>query len=421
MKTQIKKYSVFFNSLLLVGTIMSIQAWMGYLIIKNTVTGSYDTLLLSLIGRVKSDIMYENGKWDISKYVSDPLTPNPHGSDGFTNPLYIITNEGFVIERNTPIGGLLDSSDYKHLKIYTTPQYVDGITDERWRVHAKLLMKDKKEMGLIFVAHYNPSEFDTESIDIDLERTISQIESGVKYSNDMLDVSNVDIRNVLYDISLEIVDNYNKVLLNNGRVPTFIDPSYVHDQNIGKTKVVNDVYSNERYLVKTEPLNDNYGNSKGIIVAGHSFESLGSILKRYLQLCLIFEVLLLLPVGYVVSKFFDINFQRRSGSPDNTASKKLPNKISFDKKQSAIYIDDRKFNLPYASNQYYLCETLFSKPTKRWEQDEILKVFGEEIAIENNRKIYDAAIAINKRLSIKLIIYSGKTYQINPELVSMLL
>lgn len=416
MKINFKnRFSYYLNIFIMIGIIFSMQIWIGYIVIKSASINDSDRSLKTLTERIQSDIAFENGKWDISKYASDPLTPNPHGSSGFIYPLYIITKDGFVIERNLPIGGLLDSSDFKHLKLYTSPQYVDGITNEKWRVHSKVLSNGSGEVGIIFLAHYNPTQSDTEVIDKDLDDTLKNIEPRIKYTEQGLDVSGVDIRNIPYDISMEIVTTYNKVIINNGRTPAFIDPSYVHSEFNNGLRFINDVNTNEPYLARTTVLKEDNGAPLGIIVMGSSLKLLEQILKKFLWFSAGLDFLLLVPIFAFVIKYV----KPRSGAfvptIKNGNTDIEPQKIIFDKNSSSVLVDNQSFGLPYASNQFALCETLFSKPNKRWEQDEILEALGEEIALKNNRKIYDAAIAINKRLSFKLIFYSGKTYQINPE------
>jgi hypothetical protein len=409
MNNLVNKYSKYLNFFLIFGIIFSLQIWLSYIFIAKYSINDSDKELKYFINRVQSDINYSNGKWDISKYVSDPLTPNPHGSGGYTNPLYIITNDGFVIERNSPIGGLLDSSDYKHLKLYTEPQYTTGIANEKWRVKSKILYYKNKEVGILFVAHYNPSQYDTEAIDIDLNETINRIESDIKFTDTSIDVSKVDIRYIPYDISFEVVDTFNKVLFNNGRTPTYIDSSYVHDEFRKNLREIKDIYTGENFLVQTSLLRDNEGKPSGIIVAGTSLKLLNNILNKFILISLIIDILLIGPIVWIAIRLINKN------SLFNKIKSLKPINIKFDKHNSTITVDKNKLDLPYASNQYYLCEKLFSKPNKRWEQDELLESFGEEVKPENNRKIYDAAIAINKRLSIKLITYHEKTYRINSE------
>src|SRR6185369_5717915 len=50
----------------------------------------------------KQDISYRDGKWDTSKYDSDPDIPNYR--------MYVITKDGYVIDRWQPIPGYLDTS-----------------------------------------------------------------------------------------------------------------------------------------------------------------------------------------------------------------------------------------------------------------------------------------------------------------------
>ncbi len=96
-------------------------------------------------------------------------------------------------------------------------------------------------------------------------------------------------------------------------------------------------------------------------------------------------------------------------------------KIKFDEKESKINANGKQIKIPYAKNQYYLCKALFSKPKKRWENDELLEEFGIDIeGSKIKRQAYDAMIAINekveKAIDIRdLILYENKTFRLNPK------
>jgi hypothetical protein len=105
---------VFINITVFIATLFSLEIGMGYLFIQQSSMTQLRQSLTHTVERVQSDLLYENNQWNTEKYRADPETPHPTGSSGFLTPLYIVTSEGFVIERNLPIKGLLDTSDYKH-------------------------------------------------------------------------------------------------------------------------------------------------------------------------------------------------------------------------------------------------------------------------------------------------------------------
>jgi hypothetical protein len=91
--------------------------------------------------------------------------------------------------------------------------------------------------------------------------------------------------------------------------------------------------------------------------------------------------------------------------------------IKFDIPNNELIIDSRSIEIPYASNQYYLCKALFSKPNKKWELDELFNYAGESIDDTNSRKYYDTVIALNKKTGIKLFEYKNRIYRINPDYI----
>src|SRR5690348_26596 len=79
---------------------------------------------------VLSDLSYKNGAWDMSKYDADPEIPG-------TYRLYLITKDGFVIDRWRPIAGFLDTSDFKQLLVYQQPQTVTTVAGQAWRLYSE--------------------------------------------------------------------------------------------------------------------------------------------------------------------------------------------------------------------------------------------------------------------------------------------
>jgi hypothetical protein len=88
-----------------------------------------DNLQLS-VKRIKEDVLFENGKWNMYKYNADPNLPD-------TYPLYILATDGFVIDRWKPVKGYLDVSDFKHLLMFNSPQTITTPTNQSWRIFSK--------------------------------------------------------------------------------------------------------------------------------------------------------------------------------------------------------------------------------------------------------------------------------------------
>mgnify|MGYP001791553497 FL=1 len=398
-----------------------LQIGITYIFVRQSSLNQIYDSLQNLSQRIQHDIKYDQGKWDTKLYNADPFTPYPHGSSGFSQPLYIITSEGFVIERNRPINNLLDSSDFKHLLAFSKPQSISTVTNENWRVLSKPIKTKNDTVGVILVAFYNhPSQI--ADIDKKLEENLEQLSSQVRVRDGHIDTSNIDIRNVHYDVAFEIANNFNKVLINNGRTPSFIDPSYIETEfQFEKKRIVEDKLTKEKFLITTQPFIDKNRETRGVIVAGQSISPLNEILYRYIIFALFTSIILIFPLS-----FFTIFSLRReikeviNQYEKSKQIKKLPSIISFDKKQSILFLDEKVIAIPYASNQYYLIDALFLHPKKRWESDELLSKFGENINSENWRTVYDAMLSINKKVGFKLISYKDRTYTINPSLIPLI-
>lgn len=391
--------------------------FLSYVFIRQYSLGQIRKTTTAFLDRIEHDLLYVNGKWDTTLYNADPLTPYPNGSSGFSTPLYIITAEGFVIERTNPIGGFLDASDYQHLLQFQTPETLSSTTNESWRIFSKPIGEG---LGVIVVSYYNPQIELLSEIDEKLRDNLSHIEERIAIRDGRIDTSNIDVRTIHFDVSFEVVDRFNTVLLNNGRVPTFIDTSYLPSVLEYKgVREVRDNESNEPYQIASRPLYAN-GTFVGVIVSGQSTKALSDVVSTFLIFSLIvttcFAVPLAIFTAYVLQKELRILFSTHSATP----SKPLEiSQLSFNKKESLVNINEVKVEIPYASNQYYLCSAVFQQPKRRWENDELLELMGEEEAVGQGRRVYDAAIGLNKKLGIKLVLYEEKTYRLNPQYLNL--
>lgn len=394
---------------------------LGFIFVYQTSIRSVERKLNTLTGRIEKDLRYTNGKWDMTLYTADPMTPYPNGSSGFTNPLYIITDNGFVIERSQPIRGVLDTSDFEHLIRFEKPMTLDTNTNEKWRVYSEKIIDNESVLGVIVVSYYNPKSDEVESIDIHLQETAKEIRKSIITTNGQINTGGVDIRNIHYEFSFEVVDRYNKVLLNNGRVPTFIDPSYFdHAIKQAQNRIVKDQLDDQPFILNTRILSF-HNKPIAVIVAGESVSGLYLILKNFLIFSVVMSLILVVPLVFYTFMMLRNEFTKlfSKQATQNIFDEKLST-IQFDKKQSSIILNKTVFPIPFASNQFYVCEAIFAYPHKKWEYDELLSKMGENIDEASTRKVYDATIAINKRVGIKLIKYKSKVFYMNPEYISLL-
>lgn len=390
--------------------------------VRNSLLRNESTNLQSLVERTKNDLQYTNGTWNTTKYNADPYTPHPGGSGGFNGSLYVITEDGYVIERTQPINGILDSADFKHLITFGAPQTISIITNDQWRVlSGPIVNKQGVIVGVVMVAYFNPEPQQLSEIDKQLSRDLSYITTSLTVSDDKIDVSKIDIRNINYDTSFEVVNRFNRVLLNTGRVPTYIDPSYV-EQEIAKPEgqvYVTDAVTNKSYILYRANLTDNSGRTVGTIIAGRPIDYINTVMQEAFLPAALASIAAIVAVA-----FFVFRYGKALGNDqdiiEETQKHAVPDTISFDAKNSTIAINDTVVQVPYATNQYELADAVFSQPTKRWELDELLEKFGDTEDFGNWRKVYDATLALNKRTGLKIVVYKDKTFRFNPELVSHL-
>jgi hypothetical protein len=396
----------------------------NYFVIRRLFIREIRTTLQQYAKRVQHDFSFNGSIWDTQKYLADPQTPHPNGSSGFSKPLYIVTRDGFVIERSSPISGFLDTSDFTRIRSFSTPQYLTGDTNERWRVLSNELIQNGTPVGVIFVSKYEPSGTDMRDVDEDLRKNIDILRQKIEIlPGGEISVEHVDIRNVQYDVSFEIVTMYNKVLLNNGRTPSFIDPSYVENVRMNPKEFITDSISQELFYVYTDSIKSEDGKEQGVVVVADSLSDMQVLLRNFFVISFLFGVGVVIPLSYLFSQIIRgwIRLIRTQETQEREIQEQqLPLHVWFDKKKSEISVDTTVYPIAYASNQYYVCEALFAFPKKRWETDELLDRFGSTDEAKNSRTLYDAVLALNRKFLWKLIVYKDKTYQLNPELVDRL-
>lgn len=407
------QWRVIFELFIFVTFIFLFQIIVSYVFVYKTSIQSVEKGLVIMIERVEKDLSYINGKWDTTLYNADPLTPHPNGSSGFANPLYIITSEGFIIERSQPIRGFLDTSDFNHLITFQTPQTINTVTNESWRVLSQPIVDGTSTVGVVILSYYNPQQGRIEEIDQKMKESVQSIIQSLQVKNHKIDTHRIDIRNIHYEYSFEIVDKYNNVLLNNGRVPTYIDPSYFAKEIESKKKrTIVDAKTGKEFFIVSKTLASN-NLPIGLIIAGEPIDTFNSILQKYVYFSALLGLLVTIPL-MIYTVFVMRKFARKTeeGGDNNTNINSIK-EIQFDKKASVLWIDEREYSIPYASYQYYICVALLLQPNRQWEYDQLLEVlgdFGEKI---NTRKVYDAVHAINKRINFRLIEYKNKTFSVN--------
>lgn len=391
---------------------LCIPAIEGYYVLKDT---SYKQLVSSLdglVGRLKNDLKFKDGFWDISLYNSDPYTTYPNAPSSF--PVYIITSDGFVIERSRFIHGFLDAADFKYLLQFKDPQTVQAPTKEEWRLLSKPIIKNNRTVGVIMVSKYQPETKILENIDQSLEENINTINSKIKVENNEVNADDLDLRDISFDVAFEIVDSFNKVILSHSRVPSTIDPSHIEPElSAPALRTVVDEQTKEPFLVRSELLYDKSQNPIGLIAMAKPLNPVDDLLKAYryhMSLLILLSGLILSIFCYFLSKRYCNNLldylERQY---------KVPKMIIFYAQDGMLNVNGESISIPKDSYQYQLCLGLFSNINQEWHENDLLKNLEEDKTQVNWRKIYDAYIAINKKIGFRLINYKNKAYSFNPE------
>lgn len=411
-----KHKPLIFKLALIFGGFFLLQLFLGTLTLYGVYMNQANRYVEQTTKRIQDDISFENGSWNLSRYNADPNVPD-------TFPIYILSSDGYVIDRWKPIHGFLDTSDIKHLTMYTSPQTVKTPAEQTWRVYSQPIEQNNQILGLITTGSYIQNTLSGDDLDQKITQAAKTISEKLKIQNNTIDASHIDMRDINFDISFQVVDKFNKVIAKNNntnsidRLPNYLDLSYVGDLlSTPRLQQIRDTQTQEPFLFLTTPLvHDN--TVMGVLVVGRSIASLSELMGKFLIIEFIFGTLL--SIGGIFTSFAITQPYLATVNDEDIFHE--TEKISFNKKESMLVLDDTEIAIPFATNQYYLCESLFSNPKKRFETDELLEKFGET-DFTNARKVYDAMITVNKKvepfLHAKLIIARDKTYQINPSIAS---
>ncbi len=406
IRKTILKIIIFFTVL------FCIQVSINYFWIRYTNLQQISEDISWLNNRIASDLKYVNGKWDTSIYSADPLTPHPDGTGGFPDPIYIISLDGFVIERNALIHGLLDSGSLQFVSQFNSPQTVSRSTYEQRRVLSRHITRNNKNIGIVTVSRVIQGSETLTDIDLILQQNLDEIISNIQFNENTIDVSLFEVQAVDYNIAFEIIDQYNKVLLSNGRVPTYIDQSYIKEQlNAPKQRIVKDNITNEEFLIQTKVLLDKNNEEIGIIVQGKSLRILKKILSAYIISTALTYFVILVPLSIIT--FYLLRREIKTLLTNNHDN---PSLIEFNEHKGTIIIDDDTIHLEQDSHQFLLCKILFSNINKSFSEDLLLK----KLETDNWRSLYDASLSINKKIKLKLIQHVNKSYRINPSFITVI-
>jgi hypothetical protein len=70
--------------------------------------------------------------------------------------LYVIAANGYVIKRQVPIAGFLDSADYRFSASFNLPQTITGLDGTTWRVYSRTLFASNLVVGVAMIAYAYP-------------------------------------------------------------------------------------------------------------------------------------------------------------------------------------------------------------------------------------------------------------------------
>lgn len=388
---------------------------LGNILIYHTILNKIDISARDVIVRAKADIRFNGKEWDVARYINDPFVRG-------LEPMYIITNDGYVIDRRQIIHGFLDLSNYKYLLTFTTPQTIKTITNQRWRVVSKPLVKDGINKGVIGTAYYDPGIDDLENIDAQLQKYLEELSKRISYKSKGIEFSRVDDSSFPQRVSFTVVDEFNSIIVkkqnssNIDRAPNFIDPSYIKPIIASGPRVFfkYDSVTHELFRVETDIIRGPQNNIAAVIAVGRSV-NFALIIMLYFSI-LQGTIIIVGIVLQIVSQYRSVLV------PSEQDDFELPKSILFDEKKSVLSLDAQEIPIPFDTNQYYLIKALFSKPEKIWETDELLEFIGQDPTEAHWRKIYDTMIILNKKITVlnreKLILNKGKRYMLNPVLLN---
>jgi len=369
---------------------------------------------------ITDELDFTDGHWNTKKYLSDITIPS-----GLS--IYIYSLDGFMIDRTNPVNGFLDTSNFEFASSFRVPKTVSYISNETWRLYSYEVVRDEQTKGVIFLAYFEPRGISESELDTILSSNAQLIDQNIQMKGNGLDVSGVRQNEIDPNISFEVIDQYNKLYITNGGPPAYIDKSYIQSVLAEKALItVTDSMTSEKFLVHINPIRSQE-KIVGVVVIGKGLGSLNNILKN--QIILSFGAGILAVITFAIGS--QLLYKRDLASIiqqkillANKPTIITVEKMRFDKSSSIIMVNGKThIEIPKDSYQWDICSNLFKKPTKRFYNDELSEIIGEQDEQKNTKRlIYDAVDAINekvmKTIGQKLITHQDTQYFILPDLAS---
>lgn len=392
----------------------------NYFVVKNLSLNDIKEELKITAQKISNDFEFKNGKWNTNKYLSDLETPTDI-------PVYVYTLDGFLIDRQEIINGFLDTSSFEFASSFTSPKTITSPIGESWRVLSSKVTRGEKIVGTTLVAYFEPRDISEQEIDQILFQEIDFLKSKIKVNNGKIDISSIRLNEINPDISLEIVDSFNRNLISKGGPPAYIDKSYLQDVMQKKDfSTIQDKKTKINYLITDKEI---YSDKelKGIVVVGKTLKEITQILNNLIFLSLLSGVgsivIFLIVTAYVyrhdIKKLFIVETGKQ-----NTILKEY-SKISFGATSNKIIIDSVEIQIPFETKQQKMCNLFFHHPKKKWETDELVEKLVEEFVEGQQEKrrhtVYDCIMALNTKIKpyigVELISHRAKFYFFNPSLL----
>lgn len=352
-------------------------------------------------------------------------------------PVYIFSTSGFASVRIKAIGGFLDSGSFDFNSYFQTPQtYTFPENNTSYRLYSKVISENNIPEVSILVG-YNTSSNIYVSDDQLIDAT-EILSSQIKIAEGIVDASKVKTLSIPPSIQVLIIDKFNRILISNGTIPSYIDRSYIAEELkwIGKYRTVIDQSTMNPFLVYGTKWRDDI-----IVVSGYPLTQANNALSKQLVFSVgtgagVILILLLLLAFLLQKEINTLLIKAEKAVQKVFYVSHRAGAFGFDQDTGLIYLGDKKMEVPVKTKQYYICKVLFSKPNKNWENDEIMDRLPEH-ALETEaldtyeslggndlrkkaRMIYDAIRLLNEKangvFSYDVVLIQGKTYRINPNI-----
>lgn len=354
--------------------------------------------------KVANNLSYVDGSWDIQSYLHDE-------SINRLQPLYIITSEGFFIDRRFPITDFLDTSDYHFASSFVTPQLITTPTGNSWIMYSRYIINNSINYGVLTLGLPSSVPSQTEELSRLIITSADSLLSQIQISHNEIDPTKITTKNLSNLISFQIINNTSQILYNFGNLPSYIDRSRVSQLIHKQYANVTDKKSHRQYLLAVAPLRFN-GLNQGVVISGLPLDSFSDNFKIY--------TLVLLVSLFGLYLFLNNFMSRQNKKPSKSLS------LKFDKSHQCLVYNQQILSLPLNSNQYYLAKLLVAHPNKIFETDELAELIFGSTDFSLNRKywrqLYDSARLLNgkfiNKFGKKLVITSSKSFILNPDLVT---